>query len=90
MPSKRIFVLKCDRAKYQERDCVMDINEVLEKVAEMNGVTVEEVKAEMQKAIREDAKDPSPEFKSRYGDREPDIGEFLEMMSSQVTKRMGS
>lgn len=60
----------------------MDINEILEKVAEMNGVTVEEVKVEMQKAIHDAAKNPSPEFKARFGDREPDISEFLEMMSS--------
>lgn len=68
----------------------MDINEVLEKVAEMNGVTVEEVKAEMQKAIRDATKNPSNEFKARFGDREPDISEFLETLSSQVTKRMGN
>lgn len=68
----------------------MDINELLEKVAEMNGVSIEEVKAEMQKAIHDAAKDPTPEFKARFGDREPDISEFLEMLSSQVTKRMGS
>lgn len=68
----------------------MGMNEILEKVAEMNGVTVEEVKNEMQKAIHDAAKNPSPEFKARFGDREPDISEFLEMLSSQVTKRMGN
>lgn len=71
-------------------DETVDINEILEKVAEMNGVTVEEVKAEMQNAIHDAAEDPSPEFKASFGDREPDIGEFLEMLSSQVTKRIGN
>ena len=68
----------------------MDINEILEKVAEMNGVAVEDVKTEMRKAIHDAAKDPSPEFKARFGDREPDLGEFLEMLSGQVIKRMGN
>lgn len=68
----------------------MDMNEILEKVAEMNGVTVEEVKAGMQKAIHDAAKNPSPEFKSRFVDREPDISEFLEMLSGQVIKIMGN
>ena len=94
MPSIRTFVIEYDcivnQASFFEGTKLWIMNEILEKVAEMNGVSVEEVKTEMQKAIHDAAKNPSPEFKSRFGDREPDISEFLEMLSSQVTKRMGN
>ena len=38
----------------------MDMNDVLAKVAEMNGVSLDEVKEEMHKSIHEATKDPSP------------------------------
>jgi len=68
--------------------CIID--KILEKVAEMNGVAVEQVETEMQKSIHDAAKNPSPEFKARFGDRKPDISEFLEMLSSQVTKKLAT
>ena len=68
----------------------MDINDVLKMVADNNGVTLDEVKEEIQKAIHEAAKDPSPEFKASFGDREPSIEEFITRMSGKVTKRMGN
>lgn len=68
----------------------MNLDEILGKVAKQNGVTLEEVKEEIQKSIHEAAKNPSPEFKASFGDREPSIEEFLVMMSSKVTKRMGN
>lgn len=66
------------------------MNNVLAKVAEMNGVTLDEVKEEIRKSILEAAKNPSPEFKASFGDREPNIEEFLSKMSSKAMKRMGS
>lgn len=68
----------------------MDMNDVLAKVAEMNDVTLDEVKEEMQKSIHEAAKDPSPEFKAVFGNREPSIEEFLDKMSAKAMKRMGN
>lgn len=68
----------------------MDMNDVLAEVAEMNGVTLDEVKEEMQKSIHEAAKNPSPEFKATFDDREPSIEEFLSKMSSKAMKRMGN
>lgn len=68
----------------------MDMNDVLTKVAEMNGVALDEVKEEIQKSIHEAAKNPSPEFKASFGDREPSIEEFLSRMSSKVIKRVGN
>lgn len=66
------------------------MNDVLEKVAKMNGVTHDEVKEEMQKSIHEADKNPSPEFKATFDDREPSIEEFLSKMSSKAMKRMGN
>lgn len=63
---------------------------MLAKVAEMNDVTLDEVKEEMQKSIHEAAKDPSPEFKAAFGNREPSIEEFLDKMSAKAMKRMGN
>ena len=68
----------------------MDMNDVLTKVAEMNGVALDEVKEEIQKSIHEAAKNPSPEFKTSFGDREPSIEEFLSKMSARAMKRMGN
>ena len=68
----------------------MDINDVLKMVAANNGVTLDEVKSEIQKSIHEAAKDPSPEFKASFGDSEPTIEEFLSKMSDKVTERMGN
>lgn len=66
----------------------MDINYVLAKVAEMNGVTLDEVKDEMQMSIHEAAINTSPEFKAFFGDREPNIEEFLSKMSSKAIKKI--
>lgn len=66
----------------------MNMNDVFAKVAEMNGVTLDEVKEEMQKSIHEAAKNPSPEFKASFGDREPSIEEFLSKMLSKAMKVM--
>lgn len=68
----------------------MDMSDVPAKVAEMNGVTLDEVKEEMQNSIHEAAKNPSTEFKTSFGDREPSIEEFLSKMSARAMKRMGN
>ena len=53
----------------------MNMNEILEAVAEQNGTTVEEVRREMELAILS-AKD-EPGFKSIFGDEVPSIEEFI-------------
>ena len=56
----------------------------------MNGITLDEVKEEMQQSIYEAAKNPSTEFKASFGDKEPSIEEFISKMSDTVTKRTGN
>ena len=53
----------------------MNMNEILEAVAEQNGTTVEEVRREMELAILS-AKD-EPGFKAIFGDEVPSIEEFI-------------
>ena len=53
----------------------MNINEILEAVAEQNGTTVKEVRHEMELAIYS-AKD-NPNFKAIFGDRIPSVEEFI-------------
>ena len=53
----------------------MNMNEILEAVAEQNGTTVEEVRREMELAILS-AKD-TPGFKAIFGDEVPSIEEFI-------------
>ena len=63
----------------------MKTEEMLKKIAEMNGVTVDEVKEDIQKAIQEAAMNPTAEFKKAFGNRVPSIEEFLSKMVSKVT-----
>ncbi len=58
------------------------MNEILEAVAEQNGTTVEEVRREMELAIRL-AKD-GPGFKAIFGDEVPSIEEFILVSTAAV------
>ena len=58
------------------------MNEILEAVAEQNGTTVEEVRREMELAIRL-AKD-EPGFKAIFGDEVPSIEEFILVSTATV------
>ena len=58
------------------------MNEILEAVAEQNGTTVEEVRREMELAIRL-AKD-EPGFKAIFGDEVPGIEEFILVSTAAV------
>lgn len=68
----------------------MDMKEVLKQVALQNGVSEEEVREEMEKAIHEAYLQKSPAFVETYGDREPTVEEFLENTVRQVNKRMSN
>lgn len=68
----------------------MNMDEILQKVAEKNDVTVEEVKKDMQAAIGDAAKNPTSSFKDAFGDKEPDIGDFLKTLMSEAGKRTNS
>ena len=63
----------------------MKTEELLKRIAEMNGVTVDEVKGDIQKSIQEAAMNPTSEFKKAFGDRVPSIEEFLSEMASKIT-----
>ena len=60
----------------------MNMNEILEAVAEQNGTTVEEVRREMELAILS-AKD-EPGFKAIFGDEVPSIEEFILVSTAAV------
>ena len=60
----------------------MNMNEILEAVAEQNGTTVEEVRREMELAILS-AKD-EPGFKAIFGDEVPGIEEFILVSTAAV------
>ena len=68
----------------------MDMKEVLKQVALKNGVSEEEVREEMEKAIHEAYLQKAPAFVETYGDREPTVEEFLENTVRQVNKRMSN
>lgn len=68
----------------------MKTEDMLSKIAENNGVSIDEVRAEIQKSIQEAAKNPSPEFKKAFGDRVPSVEEFLEEMTSKIIKNVGN
>lgn len=53
----------------------MNMDEIMEAVAEQNGTTVEEVRREMELALLS-AKD-EPGFKANFGDEIPSIEEFI-------------
>ena len=67
----------------------MEMKDVLKQVALQNGVSEEEVREEMEKAIHEAYLQKSPAFVETYGDREPTV-EFLENTVRQVNKRMSN
>ena len=68
----------------------MDMKEVLKQVALQNGVSEEEVREEMEKAIHEAYLQKSPAFVETYGDREPTVEEFLEKTAKKVNERISN
>ena len=68
----------------------MEMKDVLKQVALQNGISEEEVREEMKKAIHEAYLQKSPAFVETYGDREPSVEEFLENTVRQVNKRMSN
>ena len=63
----------------------MMTDDLFERIAEMNGVSIEEVKEEMQKSIQEAAMNASPEFRESFGDEAPSIEDFLSAITSNLT-----
>ena len=68
----------------------MKTEEMLKRIAEINVVTVDEVKEDIQKSIQEAAKNPTSEFKNAFGGRVPSIEEFLSEMTSKVMDNLGN
>ena len=60
------------------------MKDILKKVALQNGVSEEEVREEIKKAIHDAYLQKSPAFVSAFGDREPSPEEFIEQMAMQV------
>ena len=60
------------------------MNEILEDVAEQNGTTVEEVRREMERAIRSAKEEPG--FKAIFGDEVPSIEEFILVISTAAVQ----
>ena len=60
-----------------------EIIKLLEKVAKKNGVSIFEVKAEMEKAIDEawNNGNPNPEFSKTFPNEKPTIDVFLAVMA---------
>lgn len=65
-------------------------NNILRIVARRNGVSVREVRAEIQAAIDDAYADPSNRAAwRRYGfDSRPNVGEFLTVMARQIKKEL--
>ncbi|MBR2705698.1 MAG: hypothetical protein IKE74_00455 [Mogibacterium sp.] len=57
------------------------MKDIIKQVALKNGVSEEEVRKEMQKTIHEAYLQKSPTFINMFGDKEPSVEEFLEMIS---------
>ena len=62
----------------------MEMKDVIKQVALQNGVSEEEVREEMQKAIHDAYLQKSSAFVAAFGDREPSVEEFLENTAMQV------
>lgn len=69
-------------------DVTMNIETMLQIVAEQNHTTVEEVRKEMEKAII-DAKD-TPYFKKTFDNKMPTLEEFIEKGIELVKENMDS
>ena len=69
-------------------DVSMNIETMLQIVAEQNHTTVEEVRKEMEKAII-DAKD-TPNFKKTFDNKMPTLEEFIEKGIELVKENMDS
>ena len=65
----------------------MKIEDVLKQIADHNGVSVDEVKEDIQKVIENAAANPSEEFRKTFGESKPSVEEFLKATASKTIKR---
>lgn len=66
-------------------------DEIFQQIALEEGISVEEVKAEMQKAIdsayNNDDRQCQDNFMNYFGKKKPSIEEFIEKVSEEIRKR---
>lgn len=69
-----------------------DMNAIFKEIAKQEGITVAQVKAEMQYAIDETMKNNDPEqqllFKYLFGDKRPTPEEFIEAVGNEAEKNL--
>lgn len=62
--------------------------DLFEEIGKKNGVSAEEVRKEMEKAIMEGYNNPDPEkrveFRKRFGDGIPTLEEFIYILSKEL------
>ncbi len=68
-----------------------DTKNLLKIIARQHGISVKEVKAEMQKTIDEARSNPDPEkqaeFNKYFGDRTPTPEEFIYIMTKKLNRK---
>lgn len=68
-----------------------DTKDLLKTIARNNGISVAEVRAEMQATIKDARNNPDPEkqaeFRKYFGDRTPTPEEFIYKMTKKLNKR---
>lgn len=63
----------------------MNVEEILRRVANQHHITVDVVRAEIQKAIRDGQR--SPAFRETFGGRKPSVDEYVQTMAEIITRR---
>lgn len=68
-----------------------DTKDLLKTIARVHGISVKEVRAEMQKTIDEARSNPDPEkqaeFKKYFGNRTPTPEEFIYIMTKKLNRK---
>lgn len=68
-----------------------DTKDLFKVIARQHGISVKEVKAEMQKTIDEARSNPDPEkqaeFSKYFGDRKPTPEEFIIVMTKKLNRK---
>lgn len=68
-----------------------DTKDLFKVIARQHGISVKEVKAEMQKTIDEARSNPDPEkqaeFSKYFGDRTPTPEEFIYVMTKKLNRK---
>lgn len=60
----------------------MDVEVILRRVADNNNITVDVVKTEIGKALRDGKR--SPAFREAFGDRESTVDEYVEKLTDVI------